>query len=123
MRAEIREACPECRAFAEYCGFSEKRHRIAMQLDLDTFDDRPYDALIARLQDEGFRFTSMTGLGDTEEAQRKLYSLNDTTDRDTPGADGEPSWSSFEDFQQSVCRSDWYKPAGQSVMSKHRGHT
>ncbi len=116
VRAEIRDACPECRAFAERRGFIEKRHGIAMQLDLAAFDDRPYDALIARLQGEGFRFTSMAELGDTEEAQRKLYILNDTTDRDTPGTDGEPSWSSFEDFQQSVCRADWYKPAGQMVV-------
>ncbi len=116
LRVEVRDACPEGRAFAEHRGFAEKRHGIAMQLNLDTFDDRPYDALVARLQVEGFRFTSMAELGDTEEAQRKLYELNDTTDRDTPGTDGEPSWASFEDFQASVCRSDWYKPDGQMVV-------
>ncbi len=58
----------------------------------------------------------MAALGDTEEAQRRLYALNDTTDRDTLGADGSPSWASFEDFQQSVCRADWYRPAGQRVV-------
>ncbi len=116
LRVEVRDACPEGRAFAARRGFAEKRHRIEMQLDLEAFDDRPYDALIARLQGEGFRFTSMAELGDTEEAQRKLYDLNDTTDRETPGADGEPFWISFEDFQASVCRSNWYRPGGQMVV-------
>jgi RimJ/RimL family protein N-acetyltransferase len=87
-----------------------------MALNLDAFDDRPYDAIIARLKGEGFQFTSMQELGDTEEAQRKLYVLNDTTSAETPGVDGEHSWGSFEDFQKSVCQSDWYRPGGQMVV-------
>lgn len=116
LRVEVRDTCPEGQAFAERRGFTEERHRIAMWLDLDAFDDRPYDAIIAGLQGEGFQFTSMAELGDTEEAQRKLYLLNNTTDMETLGSDGSPSWASFEDFQQSVCRSDWYKPDGQMVV-------
>jgi len=55
-------------------------------------------------------------LGDTEETQRKLYALNDSTDMDVPGRNGEHSWSSFEDFQKTVCQMDWYKPGGQMVI-------
>jgi len=54
-------------------------------------------------------------LGNTEEAQRRLYALNDTASASTPGQGGEHAWISFEDFQQSVCGSSWYKPAGQIV--------
>ncbi|MFZ6026205.1 MAG: GNAT family N-acetyltransferase [Chloroflexota bacterium] len=107
---------PECRAFAERYGFRVSGHSIAMALNLDAFDDRPYDALLARLQGEGFQFTSMQALGNTEDAQRKLYALNEMTGIETPGSDGSPSWLSFEDFRQKVCQADWYRPAGQMVV-------
>jgi GNAT superfamily N-acetyltransferase len=116
LRISVWDNCPEGRAFADRRGFVEKRHQIAMALDMSVFDDAPYDATLVRLKGEGFRFTSMAELGNTEEAQRKLYALNDAAARDTPGTDGEPSWSSFEDFQKSVCQSDWYKPDGQMVV-------
>jgi GNAT superfamily N-acetyltransferase len=116
LRTSVRDTCPEDRAFAERRGFTERSHRIAMALDLSAFDDRPYDAIIARLEGEGFQFTTMAELGNTEEAQRKLYILNDTTDITTPGTDGEHTWDSFEDFQKRVCQSIWYQPEGQFVV-------
>ncbi len=115
LRVSVGDTCPECRAFAERRGFTERRHHFAMSLDLETFDDRPYDETIARLKSEGFRFTSMEALGNTEGVQRKLYVLNDSTDITTPGAEGEHPWATFEDFQKSVCQSDWYMPGGQMV--------
>ncbi len=116
LQASVSDICPECRAFADRRGFVEVRHGFAMVLDLKSFDDRPYDAVIEQLKGEGFRFTSMAELGNTEEAQPKLYALNDAAARDTPGTSGEPSWASFEDFQKSVCQSDWYRPDGQMVV-------
>jgi GNAT superfamily N-acetyltransferase len=116
LRVSVRDICPECRAFAEQRGFTEKLHVIGMALDLDAFDDRPYDEIIAKLKGEGFQFTTMEQQGNTEEAQRKLYLLNDTAASETPGSDGEHSWDSFEDFQKSVCQADWYKPDGQMVV-------
>lgn len=116
VRVSVWDNCPECRTFADRRGFVEVRHAFAMALNLQTFDDRPYDAIIEQLKREGFRFTSMAELGNTEEAQRKLYDLNDAAARDTPGTSGEPSWASFEDFQKSVCHSDWYRPDGQMVV-------
>lgn len=115
LRVSAWDTCPDYRAFAERRGFTEKRHHFAMELDLEAFDDRPYDEIIARLKGEGLQFTSMEALGTTDEAQRKLYALNDATDITTPGAEGEHPWTSFEDFQKSVCQSDWYKPGGQIV--------
>ncbi len=116
LRFSVWDNCPECRGFAERRGFHERAHRIGMTLDLAAFDDRPYDALIERLAGEGFRFTSLEGLGNTEEAQHRLYNLNDATSLDTPGADGEHPWASFEDFRERVCQADWYKPGGQMVV-------
>ena len=115
LRVSVWDNQPEDQAFAERRGVVKRSHVLAMALDLTTFDDRSYDTIIARLQGEGFQFTAMAVLGDTEEAQRKLYALNDTTDRETLGGDGALSWASFEDFQQRVCQADWYRPAGQMV--------
>jgi GNAT superfamily N-acetyltransferase/RimJ/RimL family protein N-acetyltransferase len=115
LRVSVREGCTEGRAFAERRGFNEIRHQIGMELDLEAFDDRPYDAILARLKGEGFRFTSMEELGNTEEAQRKLYALNDAASASTPGQGGEHAWNSFENFQKSVCQADWYKPDGEIV--------
>jgi len=116
LRIDIRDICPEGKAFAERRGFTERMHSIAMQLDLEAFDDRPYEAIIVKLKSEGFQFTSMESLGNTEEAQRKLYALNDTTAFETAGGIDEHPWSSFEDFQKRVCGSEWYKPSGQMVV-------
>jgi RimJ/RimL family protein N-acetyltransferase len=58
----------------------------------------------------------MEALGNTEADQHKLYLLNDVTSSQTMGSEGEHSWSSFADFQQSVCQSYWYNPAGQMIV-------
>ena len=115
LRVRVRDISPECRVFAERRGFSERKHQIAMALDLGAFDDQLYEGIIDRLKVEGFQFTSMEELGNTPEAQRRLYLLNDSTAITTPGTKGEHSWASFEDFQKSVCQSDWYSPGGQFV--------
>jgi GNAT superfamily N-acetyltransferase len=115
LLVSIRDDSPESRAFAERRGFVEQRHQIAMALDLQAFDDRPYEAVIAKLKAEGFQFTSMAELGDTADAQRKLFNLNDSSASATPGSEGEHPWASFEDFQKHVCQTDWYHPEGQII--------
>ncbi|MBI5933935.1 MAG: GNAT family N-acetyltransferase [Chloroflexi bacterium] len=116
MRVSVSDGSPADRSFAERRGFTEKRHHFGMSLDLAAFDDRPFEAVIERLKGEGFEFTSMDALGNTEEAQRKLYALNDSAAATTPGAEGEHPWASFEDFQKSVCQAKWYIPSGQMVV-------
>lgn len=116
LRISIIDPPDEVRAFAERCGFVELRRSTLMALNLDELDDRSYDGLIARLEQEGFLFTSMEALGDGEGAQRKLYWLNETTGMDIPGTDGTPTWGSFEEFQEQVCRAKWYHPGGQKVV-------
>ena len=122
LRVRINSAMTDGMAFAKGRGFTERGHSIRMGLDLERFDDQPYDEIISRLQEEGFEFTSMAALGNTLEAQQKLYKLNDATSSDTPGSEGEHAWPSFEDFQQSVCQAKWYKPEGQIVViDTHNG--
>jgi len=62
----------------------------------------------------------MAALGNTPQAQRKLYELNDATSADTPGSEGEHSWSSFEDFQKRVYQTKWYIPEGQMIVIDRR---
>ena len=116
LRASFPDTLPESRAFAERRGFTMISHNIGMQLELETLDLQPYLDLASELEQQGYEFTSMEALGNTEADQRKLYQLNDLTSSQTMGSEGEHSWSSFEDFQQSVCQSDWYNPAGQMIV-------
>jgi RimJ/RimL family protein N-acetyltransferase len=88
---------------------------IALTLDLEAFNDYAYDEVIAALKGKGFRFTSLAELRNTEEMQRSLYALNDTTAMETPGSNGEHVWPSFEDFRDDVCQMDWFNPGGQIV--------
>ena len=67
------------------------------------------------LQQQGFRFTNMAELGDTPEARRKLYALNNGAAATDPGSDGIPPWASFEEFERDVCNSSWYHPDGQII--------
>ena len=113
MDVTITDTDSESRAFAEKRGYSERWHFIPMRSNLDSFDDSPYDDIISKLAKDGFQFTSMGELGNTEEAQQHLYALNDETNLGVPGRNGERTWSSFEDFQKRVCQADWYKPGGQ----------
>jgi len=116
LRVNVLEDCPEGLDFVNKRGFTVRSHRLLMALDLERFDDSAYDPLIARLEGEGFQFTSMEALGNTVEAQRKLYALNESTGMDVLGSTGERTWTSFEDFQNRVCLSSWYKPGGQMVV-------
>lgn len=122
LHTSIWDTCAEGMQFLKRRAFVEKLHRIEMELNLDTFDDTVYDGLIVRLKEEGFQFISMQELGNTEEAQRKLYDLNTATAMDIPGWEGSQPWESFEDFQQSVCQQDWYIPSGQMLaIDTHTG--
>jgi GNAT superfamily N-acetyltransferase len=115
MQIRVRDDCPRCRKFADQRKFTLQRHSMAMALNLEKFNDQPYNEVLDRLKSEGFHFTTMEALGNTEETQRKLYALNDSAAAETPGSIGVHPWVSFEDFQKEVCQSNWYKPSGQFI--------
>ena len=122
VQANVRLDCPDGCRFAAQRGFVEKRRTIPEELDLQSWDDRPYAALLERLAHAGFRFTTLAELGDSAEAQYQLYLLNDVTATQVPGDNGEHIWDSFADFQQRVCQAAWYRPDGQFVaIDTHNG--
>ena len=122
LRARVRDNCDEGIQFANKRGFVEKKHSIEMMFDLSTWDEAHYASILEALRAQGFRFTNMAELGDTSEARRKLYILNNGAAATDPGSDGIPPWASFEEFEKDVCNSSWYHPDGQIVaIDTHNG--
>jgi RimJ/RimL family protein N-acetyltransferase len=116
LRVSARDDWSAGMNFAQHRGFHANARTLAVTLDLDRFDDWRYEPLVRRLESEGFRYNSMEALGDTDEARRALYRLNEVTGRDIPGTGGAPPWASFADFRQRVCQAAWYRVGGQLVV-------
>ncbi len=115
LKSEVQDDDPVSVRFAERNGFRLDRHLFASKLDLRTFDQTPYDNLIAAQEAAGIRFFTMADFQDSPAARRKLYELNRVTDLDIPGGDG--TFMSFEEFEQWVCGAKWYHPAGQLMAT------
>ena len=115
LRARVRDTCDEGIRFATQRGFVEKKHSIEMRFDLTTWDNKRYEPVLNDLQAQRFLFTNMAELGDTQEARRKLFALNNNAAATDPGSDGIAPWASFEEFENDVCNSYWYHPDGQIV--------
>lgn len=111
LESEVREDDLNALDFAYRRGYRVKLRLFESVLNLDTFDDSPYQPYLADLRAAGIHFFSMADAGDTPEARRKLYDLNLTVVRDIPGSDED--WFSFEDFERNVCGAPWYRPEGQ----------
>jgi RimJ/RimL family protein N-acetyltransferase len=108
--------------FAARAGFEQKTRSTGMAFNLLEWDESRYAPLVQLLEQQGFRFTSMAELGDTPEARRKLYTLNNSAAADDPGSRGAAPWASFEDFERAVCQAAWYRPDGQIIaIDSHSG--
>jgi GNAT superfamily N-acetyltransferase len=114
LQGMLRDNCAPCLRFAQQRGFSIERHRFESTLDLDTFDEGRFAGHIEAIEASGIRFFTLADLGNTEEAQRRLYSLNERVSRDTPGYQ---SWLTFEAFQAQVVGASWFRPDGQIVAA------
>lgn len=87
-----------------------------MVLDLTVFNDKSRTDYITALKSKGFPFATMAEFGNGEEARWKLYKLNSPVSATQPGHDGIPAWTSFGEFQRTVCRMSWYKPSRQFII-------
>jgi GNAT superfamily N-acetyltransferase len=114
LQDQVRDNCAACLRFAERQGFHIERHSFESTLDLATFDERRFAGHIESVESAGIRFFTLADLGNTEEAQRRLYTLNERLTRDIPGYQ---SWLSFEGFQAQVCGASWYRADGQMVAA------
>jgi RimJ/RimL family protein N-acetyltransferase len=122
LKTRVRDNCAPAIRFANRCGFVQKYHSIEMLLDLTAWDDQILEPVILALQEQGFCFTNMGELGDTQDDRRKLYALNNGAAATDPGSGGIPPWASFEEFECDVCNSTWYHPDSQIVaIDVHSG--
>jgi len=115
MRLRVRDNYDEGYRFATRRKFKLWKHSIEMMFDLNSWDEARYTPILQSLQAQGFRFTNMAELGDTEDARCKLFALNNGAAATDPGSDGIPPWASFEEFERDVCSSSWYHPDAQII--------
>lgn len=115
ITSEVRDDCSVSQSFAARRGFKNDRHLFQSSLDLESFDESPYQHALARVAETGIRIHSLADFGDTAEARRKLYAVNAVTDEDVPGWTG-PGLS-FEEFNEWVYESGWYRPDGQLLAA------
>ena len=111
ITSEVRDDCPVSQAFALRRGFENDRHLFQSTLELEHFDESAYQPVVENLADSGILIHSLADFGDTPDARRKLYEVNAVTDKDVPGWSG-PGLS-FEEFNEWVYESGWYRPDGQ----------
>lgn len=99
-------------AVALRCGFTAFRQLSASSLDLLTFDETPYLAMIAELEAQGIRFCALADFPDTPENQAKFYALNLAIVQDIPGEDWD--FARYPDFfEKRILGSPRFNPAGQ----------
>lgn len=113
LRGEVREANAEAgMPFAERHGFRVERHIFESTLDLTTFDETRFAGQVERMEEAGIHFVSLTELGNTEEAQRRLHALNERLALDNPGTSRQEQ-RPFEAFRGDVFEASWFRPDGQ----------
>lgn len=114
MMATVYEHLPQSVRFAERHGYQIERHIFESTLDLGAFDERPLLSALDAARAAGIRFATMTDVGDTEEARRKLWEVESITVRDIPGFAGS-TVRPFESFNEQVCGAPGYRPDCQIV--------
>jgi GNAT superfamily N-acetyltransferase len=114
LMATVYEHLPHSMRFAERHGYQIERHVFESILDLGAFEDRPLQSALDAVQAAGIRFATMTDVGDTEEARRKLWEVESITARDIPGFAQSPV-RPFTSFNEQVCGVPGYRPDCQIV--------
>ena len=87
------------------------REFIKLVLDLATFEESNFSTELNECFAQGFEFTTMNELGDTEENRFHLYELNKLCSRDIPGR-GE--FFSYDEFCQRRY-GEYYDPRGVAI--------
>jgi GNAT superfamily N-acetyltransferase len=112
--ATLSDRVPEARSFAEHHGFVLQQHWVYWQLQLHTFQEKPFRDVLTQAQARGIRFTTLADAGNTPETQRKLYELNRQTSLDAPGEDSFPT---FDEFVSDIVNASWFRPDSQIVAT------
>ena len=116
LESTIREEDPAARRFVEKRGFKIQFHAFESTLELASFDEHPFDDLMARVHAAGFRFFSLAEAGITEENKHKLYDVNHASSLDDPGSSG--SFPDFYAFSKNVFEASWFR-ADTQILAAH----
>ena len=111
LTTEIGDDEAEGLHFAEGRGFTKIRHTFQSKLDLKQFNETAFDGVVDAAQKAGIRFYTLADVEDNEANRRALYEINRRTSLQDPGSDGR--FPSFEQFQNDVFPSSWYRAEGQ----------
>ncbi len=114
--SDVWDDCSLCLQFAEKHGFSIERHMFESRLDLATFDESRFAGTIEAVEASGIRFFTLADLGNTLEAQQKLYEINRLYAADNPSNEG---WSfpPFESFRKNIFKASWFRADGQIIAA------
>jgi GNAT superfamily N-acetyltransferase len=116
IESDVWDNCTVCLQFAEKHGFSIERHTFESRLDLSAFDESRFEGTIEAVEASGIRFFTLADLGNTLEAQQKLYEINRLYAADDPSNEG---WSfpPFEAFSKRVFEASWFRADGQIIAA------
>lgn len=103
---------PESLEFAQKYGFEVNHHSFESVLDITTFDETPFTHIIEEVEQQGIRFTSLAAEGNTEEAQYKVFLLDEAVAQDETANDG-TTVGNFENFKAHVINAYWFRADGQ----------
>lgn len=113
----VRDDDPDALQFMRKQGFVQEAHTINSRLELTTFDESRFAPWLEALRAKGFRFFTMANLGNSLEAQQKLYELNRLVALDNPG-NTTGTFQAFDAFARNVFGAHWYRPEGQ-ILAAH----
>jgi GNAT superfamily N-acetyltransferase len=115
LESTIREDDIISNRFVEKRGFKVEHHSFESVLDLNCFDEKKFDDLLARVHADGFRFLSLADAGLTDENKHKLYEVNRASGLDNPGSDGD--FPDFYAFSKNVFDASWFRADTQILAS------
>lgn len=89
---------------------------VKLELDLATFDPKPWDSLLDSIDATGITMSTLAELGATEQHLRKMYELNAVCSADIPGRGTFHTWEEYRRLRIDV---DSFDPRG--VVIAYRG--
>lgn len=115
LEAEVADDDEPSLAFAAHRGYGVNRHLLLSTLAVAAFDPAPLAHVLPYVEAAGIRFFTMADVGNTPEAQERLWALNRSVTLEIPGR--EPTFSSLAEYRQRVCGAAWYRPEAQLLAA------
>jgi len=112
LSSQVRDDDEASLEVAKKFGYRMVRHEFEGRLDVQEFDESPFEGIVERLEREGVRFVSFADTDRSEKAKRMLHAINVEVVADVPGAGDDFDWP-YDHFCRSVFQARWFRPEGQ----------